>query len=91
VPSKGTRNTEEHFSGVTYTDATLGVMIDRMVRGGNTLYALWEDPLLHIWGTRTVKTTTQTAYSIIEAPGPLSRRRQAQPHPFDSRHSRRER
>ncbi|WP_104181681.1 type IV secretory system conjugative DNA transfer family protein [Arthrobacter sp. B0490] len=46
-----------------------GVMIGRMVRGGNTLYASWEDTLLHIWGTRTGKTTTQAAPSIIEAPG----------------------
>ncbi|MHA7191976.1 type IV secretory system conjugative DNA transfer family protein [Arthrobacter sp. MDT2-16] len=48
-----------------------GVMIGRMVRGGNTLYASWEDTLLHIWGTRTGKTTTQAAPSIIEAPGPV--------------------
>ena len=50
---------------------TPGVMIGRMVRGGNTLYASWEDTLLHIWGTRTGKTTTQAAPSIIEAPGPV--------------------
>ena len=48
-----------------------GVTIGRMVRGGNTLYASWEDTLLHIWGTRTGKTTTQAAPSIIEAPGPV--------------------
>ncbi|MBG6184681.1 type IV secretory pathway TraG/TraD family ATPase VirD4 [Arthrobacter sp. CAN_A214] len=48
-----------------------GIKIGRMVRGGNTLYASWEDTLLHIWGTRTGKTTTQAAPSIIEAPGPV--------------------
>lgn len=48
-----------------------GVMVGRMVRGGNTLYASWEDTLLHIWGTRTGKTTTQAAPAIIEAPGPV--------------------
>ncbi|OBA46576.1 hypothetical protein A5728_10205 [Kocuria sp. ICS0012] len=42
-----------------------------MVRGGYTLYASWEDTLVHIWGTRTGKTTTQAAPSIIEAPGPV--------------------
>ena len=52
-------------------DQSPGVMIGRMVRGGNTLYASWEDTLLHIWGTRTGKTTTQAAPSIIEAPGPV--------------------
>ncbi|MEG9250108.1 TraM recognition domain-containing protein [Arthrobacter sp. Soc17.1.1.1] len=52
-------------------DQSSGVMIGRMVRGGNTLYASWEDTLLHIWGTRTGKTTTQAAPSIIEAPGPV--------------------
>ncbi|KUG53848.1 conjugal transfer protein [Kocuria rosea subsp. polaris] len=48
-----------------------GVMIGKMVRGGHTLYASWEDTLLHIWGTRTGKTTSQAAPSIIEAPGPV--------------------
>lgn len=48
-----------------------GIKIGQMVRGGNTLYASWEDTLLHIWGTRTGKTTTQAAPSIIEAPGPV--------------------
>jgi type IV secretory pathway TraG/TraD family ATPase VirD4 len=41
------------------------------LRGGNTLYASWEDTLLHIWGTRTGETTTQAAPSIIEASGPV--------------------
>lgn len=50
---------------------TPGVMIGKMVRGGYTLYASWEDTLVHIWGTRTGKTTTQAAPSIIEAPGPV--------------------
>ncbi|MEX5265985.1 conjugal transfer protein, partial [Kocuria sp. CPCC 205231] len=40
---------------------TPGVMIGKMVRGGHTLYASWEDTLLHIWGTRTGKTTSQAA------------------------------
>ncbi|WP_298255423.1 type IV secretory system conjugative DNA transfer family protein [uncultured Arthrobacter sp.] len=57
--------------GIEASDTTPGVMIGRMVRGGNTLYASWEDTLLHIWGTRTGKTTTQAAPSIIEAPGPV--------------------
>ncbi|MCU1633055.1 MAG: conjugal transfer protein [Micrococcaceae bacterium] len=48
-----------------------GIKIGCMVHGGNTLYASWEDTLLHIWGTRTGKTTTQAAPSIIEAPGPV--------------------
>jgi type IV secretory pathway TraG/TraD family ATPase VirD4 len=48
-----------------------GVMLGKMVRGGHTLYASWEDTLLHIWGTRTGKTTSQAAPSIIEAPGPV--------------------
>jgi len=48
-----------------------GVMIGKMVRGGHTLYACWEDTLVHIWGTRTGKTTTQAAPAIIEAPGPV--------------------
>ncbi|MFI7483398.1 type IV secretory system conjugative DNA transfer family protein [Kocuria sp. M1R5S2] len=48
-----------------------GVMIGKMVRGGHTLYASWEDTLVHIWGTRTGKTTSQAAPSIIEAPGPV--------------------
>ncbi|MEX5258389.1 type IV secretory system conjugative DNA transfer family protein [Kocuria arenosa] len=50
---------------------TPGVMLGKMVRGGHTLYASWEDTLLHIWGTRTGKTTSQAAPSIIEAPGPV--------------------
>lgn len=50
---------------------TPGVMIGKMVRGGHTLYASWEDTLVHIWGTRTGKTTSQAAPSIIEAPGPV--------------------
>lgn len=57
--------------GMEASEATPGVMIGRMVRGGNMLYASWEDTLLHIWGTRTGKTTTQAAPSIIEAPGPV--------------------
>lgn len=48
-----------------------GVLLGRMVRGGKPLYASWEDTLLHIWGSRTGKTTTQAAPSIIEAPGPV--------------------
>ncbi len=47
--------------GMEASDAIPGVMIGRMVHGGNTLYASWEDTLLHIWGTRTGKTTTQAA------------------------------
>lgn len=48
-----------------------GVMLGKMVRTGTPLYASWEDTLLHIWGTRTGKTTSQAAPSIIEAPGPV--------------------
>lgn len=48
-----------------------GVVLGRMVRGGKPLYASWDDTLLHIWGSRTGKTTTQAAPSIIEAPGPV--------------------
>ena len=48
-----------------------GVMVGKMVRGGHTLYASWEDTLVHIWGTRTGKTTSQAAPAIIEAPGPV--------------------
>lgn len=48
-----------------------GVLLGRMVRGGKPLYASWEDTLVHIWGSRTGKTTTQAAPSIIEAPGPV--------------------
>lgn len=50
---------------------TPGVFVGRMVRGGTALYASFEDTLLHIWGPRTGKTTSQAAPSIVEAPGPV--------------------
>lgn len=46
-----------------------GVFVGRMVRGGKGLYASWEDTMLHIWGTRTGKTTSQAAPTVVEAPG----------------------
>lgn len=48
-----------------------GVFLGKMVRGGSGLYASWEDTMLHIWGTRTGKTSSQAAPSIVEAPGPV--------------------
>lgn len=46
-----------------------GLFVGRMVRGGKAVYASWEDTMLHIWGTRTGKTTSQAAPTVVEAPG----------------------
>ena len=46
-----------------------GLFVGNMVRGGKGIYASWEDTMLHIWGTRTGKTTSQAAPTVIEAPG----------------------
>lgn len=48
-----------------------GVFVGKMVRNGQGVWASFEDTLLHIWGPRTGKTTSQAAPSIIEAPGPV--------------------
>lgn len=46
-----------------------GLFVGNMVRGGKGIYASWEDTMLHIWGTRMGKTTSQAGPMVIEAPG----------------------
>jgi type IV secretory pathway TraG/TraD family ATPase VirD4 len=48
---------------------TPGLPIARAVRGGQMLWAGWEDAAVDIWGPRTGKTTSRAIPSILAAPG----------------------
>lgn len=67
----GRRSTEAKAKKLGADSDEPGVFVGKMVRTGAAVFASFEDTLLHIWGPRTGKTTSQAAPSIIEAPGPV--------------------
>lgn len=46
-----------------------GIPLGETVDGGVPLRQSWEDTAIHIWGTRTGKTTSQAIPTIVAAPG----------------------
>ncbi|MFD3431273.1 type IV secretory system conjugative DNA transfer family protein [Nocardia fluminea] len=50
-------------------DDAPGVLIARAVRGGQPLYASYEDLHLDIWGPRSGKSTSRVIPAVMEAPG----------------------